>query len=295
VTGAFCIFKDYNSDRTNDYLILDCALYYQRSGRRVLLCSADRNLCFDAEAARTFLPSSSRSTSEIPSLLNWQIDIPSLLPSARWSSQELAHNTFGPEVDVRAFGAYRASYRDRQSTRAPPKLIPDDDLMDIDDDDAAVLEDLLPSHELDLLHLQIIEHFTRLLVELIGRVGGPEVLRKPTADGVSASVHAAGWSKKYYTEWSAQDCLQYLDTKKRQTSSWPRLDVFLAPPYSGRGARRGQDWARGDWDVALEALRAIGDSWQESSIGESLVVLQPHLDAVFDACMRPTGIGNTFG
>jgi hypothetical protein len=168
--------------------------------------------------------------------------------------------------------------------------------MDIDTDSAHTI-DLLPSHPLDLLHLQIIEHFTALLVELVGHVGAPEVLRKPVGDGLSASRYAPEWAKTHYLDWPASYCIQYLDTKKRLKPSFPRLDLFLTYPYSrpGTGARRGQEWSRKDWEVALEALKSLGELWQEISIAESLAVLQPHLIAVFEEPMRPTGIGNMFG
>jgi len=42
----------------------------------------------------------------------------------------------------------------------------DDEGMDIDDD-SAVTELVRPSHALDLLHLQVIDHFSELLLELV--------------------------------------------------------------------------------------------------------------------------------
>jgi hypothetical protein len=168
--------------------------------------------------------------------------------------------------------------------------------MDVDDDETS-LPDLLPSHALDLLHLQVIEHFMALLIELVGRVAGPEILRVPAGEGSRSSRYAPDWAKKHYLEWTAPDCLEYLGTKKRLSPSSPRLDLFLTYPYggSGSGARRGQEWSRRDWDVALGVLRSLGDAWQEPSIGESLDVLQPHLTAIFEGPMRPSGIGNSFG
>jgi hypothetical protein len=161
--------------------------------------------------------------------------------------------------------------------------------MDIDDDSSLPAR-LLPSHALDLLHIQVIEHFTSLLVELVGRAGAQEIHLKSDS-GASQSVHAPSWSKKEYHQWCAADCLDYLNSKKPLAPTQPRVEMFLTMPYAGHGARRGQDWSRRDWDVALEGLGAVGDSWGEISIRESLVVLEPHLRNVFTTPMRPTGIG----
>jgi hypothetical protein len=160
----------------------------------------------------------------------------------------------------------------------------------MDIDDSSLLDRLVPSHALDLLHIQVIEHFTGLLVELAGRVGGPEIRLKPES-GTSQSVHAPSWSKKEYYQWCASDCLEYLNSKKRLPATQPRVEVFLTMPYAGRGARRGQDWSRRDWEVALEGLGKVGDLWGEISIRESLFALRPHLLNVFATPMRPTGIG----
>jgi hypothetical protein len=161
--------------------------------------------------------------------------------------------------------------------------------MDIDDDASEVI--LLPNHALDSLHMQVIEHFTSLLVELVSRVGGPEIRTTAGPQGAAQSRYAPAWTRKPYLQWSAHDCLEYLSTKKKLPPSNPRLDLFLTMPYAGRGARRGQDWSRRDWEVSLEALATLGHQWQEISIQESLIHLQPHFQGVFATPMSPTGIG----
>lgn len=169
-----------------------------------------------------------------------------------------------------------------------------DDGMHVDDETVPVAEVLLPSHALDLLHIQIVEHFTRLLVELVGRIGGPELRNRIADRGAALSQHAPPWQSqaKDYTEWSAPDCLDYLDYKKNAAGSNSRVAAFLSKPYSRYGARRGQDWSRRDWEVGLERLGKIGDRWGEASIRESLTVLEPHLLDIFEFGnrMRPTGI-----
>jgi hypothetical protein len=198
-------------------------------------------------------------------------------------------------VDLNYFGSYRISYKDPRSNlielvpAAPPA---DEDSMNVDED-ASVSKILQPSHALDLLHIQVIDHFTRLVVELVGRVGGPEIHDPcPPDEGTSASRYAPQWqsNKRHYSEWNIAECLEYLDSKKRIPVTSPRVDVFLSKPYATRGARRGQDWSRRDWEVALRGLERIGDIWEEGSIGESLGVLDRHVLGIFATKMRPTGI-----
>jgi hypothetical protein len=157
--------------------------------------------------------------------------------------------------------------------------------MDIDDPPSDALH---PSHALDLLHIQVIDHFTTLLVDLVGRVGGSDV--QGNQSGASLSRFAPSWSRNDYLRYSASDCLEYLKTKKTLEPSSPRLDIFLSKPYACPGARRGQDWSRKDWYIALTALGEVGDIWGENSIRESLQGLVVHLEYVFAQAMRPTGI-----
>jgi len=165
--------------------------------------------------------------------------------------------------------------------------------MDIDEDSessSSATKVLLPSHALDLLHIQVIEHFTRLLVELVGRVGN-DLIQKQVEGGTSLSRYAPQLPKTHYSEWNAPQCLEYLHSKRSPPrSARPPVEVFLALPYTRRGARRGQDWSHRDWEVALDALANIGDLWQEGYIRESRNGLKPIMENVFGMRMRPTGI-----
>ncbi|GLB33915.1 putative large family of predicted nucleotide-binding domains containing protein [Lyophyllum shimeji] len=266
--------EDFGTERMNDALILDCCVYFRR-WRRTFLCSSDKNLCIETENATA--------------------GIPTLSPTRNWSSREIAFVIFGEYgIDLSRFAAYRISYKDPTSNVAAlsPAVEYDDDMMAVDDD-ASMTHVLLPSHALDLLHIQVIDHFTRLLVELVGRVGGPEIHQAARAgDGTSASRYAPQWQRqgRHYLEWTAADVLEYLDHEKKIPATSPRVAVFLSMPYSNRGARRGQDWSRRDWEVALAGLGRIGDMWEEPSIGESLRVLERHVEGIFATKMRPTGI-----
>lgn len=196
-------------------------------------------------------------------------------------------------IDLSTFGSYSASYKDRISVSTAPTPTAgqvDDDSMNIDDD-GSVAEVLQPSHALDLLHIQVIDHFTRLLVELVGRVGGSG-LHRTAEDGCLVSRHAPQWQlrKQHYSGWNAAECLEYLESIKGVAATSPRVEVFLSRPYSERGARRGQDWSPKDWEVGLEGLGLVGDVWEEGSIRESICVLRPHLQEILMMKMRPTGI-----
>jgi hypothetical protein len=216
------------------------------------------------------------------------LDIRAINVTPRFSSRDVAEALFGDQIDLSKFSGYHESYRSDTFHRrqaAKPK-IPDEDRMDIDEDAGA--DALHPSHALDLLHIQVVDHFTRLLVELVGRIGGQEV--QGNKNGGSASRYAPSWSKKNYLQYDASDCLDYLGSKKPIKPCSPRLDIFLRRPYEIRGSRRGQDWSRKDWMVALTSLGDVGDAWGEGSIRESLFWLEPHLGYVFSQAMRPTGI-----
>lgn len=230
--------------------------------------------------------------------------ISTILPdrSRHWCSRDIAEVLFGQEVDLAKFAAHTPSYRlssviDPSKAQHPAVLSQEDDSMDVDDDpefSASSDEILLPSHALDLLHIQVIEHFTRLLLELVGRVGGITSIKQNQVEGgANSSMHALRSPSlpKEWKKWGAPECIHYLNKKNSLPQSChPRVEIFLALPYTCRGARRGQDWSRKDWEIALDALARTGDLWQEGYIRESLACLKPIVNDVFCRRMRPTGI-----
>jgi hypothetical protein len=194
-----------------------------------------------------------------------------------------------PRLD--AFATHQRAYRPSAKVRAPgpPRQVavtapPPDDSMDVDDDNAT--EFLLPSHALDSLHIQVIEHFRGLLQGLALRIGGPDL----AGGSASRSSHAPAFMTKPYYEWTSAQALEYIGLKRKLPSSEPRLDVFMALPYSVRGARRGQDWPRRAWDQALNALAQLGKDWNAGAIVESVSVLPFHCERIFLMPMRPTGM-----
>ncbi|KAJ7498800.1 PIN domain-containing protein [Mycena latifolia] len=228
-------------ERGNDELILDCCLYFRRRFPTVLL-SEDKNLSAEAISH----------------------DVAAIAPS---SGRELAGYLLGRDMDT--FAPYQADYKGIESLQQEQ-----DDSMDVDEAEPK----LTPPEAMDLLHVQIIDHFTRLLVALVGRVGGPE-LEDPCSDD-NASQYAPKWKTMPYKEWNAGDCLEYLDRRIRVKRTYPRLEVFLSKPYSP-GARCGREWSYEAWSSALDGLRQIGDDWDEPSIRGDLEELARQREAVF--------------
>jgi hypothetical protein len=193
---------------------------------------------------------------------------------------------------ITQFAAFNAAYRPALKVQAKAgaistsRAVHEDDGMEVDDEAAG--EALLPSHALDSLHLQVIDHFRYLLQDIVRRVGGEEIMG--VSPDAARSTHAPAWSKKHYLDWSAAEALEYLHARKPLPRTQPDVRVFLSHPYTGRGTRRGQDWPRQAWEQALMAILRIGEQWGEASVKESLEVLAPHCAIVFATPMRPTGM-----
>lgn len=257
--------EEHGMERTNDSLILDCCQYFFRQ-RRTFLCSKDKILAVEAESA----------------------GISTIFPHrGSFCSRDIAFAVFG-QATAKTFSGYYPVYSNESEERDASRAMPDDDGMDVDDD-SAIAQVVRPSHALDLLHLQIIEYFSLLLLDLVGVVGQGEVQR--FGDGCVGSRHASSYARKHITLWTASDCVEYLDSKKPRPRSSPRVEVFLTKPYEGRGARRGQDWSRRDWEVALKALAMIGEQWEAgSAIRDSIPAVQFHVSRIFSLPMRPTGL-----
>lgn len=159
------------------------------------------------------------------------------------------------------------------------------------DDDLSMSPPCQPSHPLDLLHLQVIDYFTQLLLDLVVIVGVSEVHRFGNSD--TSSQHAPPYTRKHISLWTASDCIEYLNSKQSSPipNPNPKVEIFLTKPYH-RGARRGQDWTRRDWEVALETLGKVGDLWGVGSmVRGSVEAVKFHVTRIFAMPLRPTGVG----
>ncbi|KDR83639.1 hypothetical protein GALMADRAFT_235946 [Galerina marginata CBS 339.88] len=240
----------------NDSLILDCCMYFLRE-RQTFLCSADNNLC----------------------IISQMQGISAITPSRFWSSREIAYAIYGANVDVSRFGIHKESYR---NVRDPPEAaaVREDDSMMVDDEGAG--NDFVSEHPINMLHAAVADHFTRLLIELVGKVGGEEVRQRSSPEEEALmSRHAP--RRRHYTEWGVSECLEYLNGRRKVKVANPRPGVFLLKSYtrSVPGSRPGREWSRQGWRVALNSLKETAVAWGDVSIPESLHFLEPHIDAVF--------------
>ncbi|KAK0230928.1 PIN domain-containing protein [Armillaria fumosa] len=260
-----------DGDRGNDELIVDCCKYFALI-RRTVLWSGDKNLCFDVHAERT---------------------IGALSPDRRqWTSRYLIGVIFEHTVDLSRFTSEKPTYkrgtRIVEETSQLPSHTRDPDGMVIDEesDDGLVI---IRTDACDLLHVQVVHHFSMLLSQLVLRAGSAEIHSYQTR---SVSRYAPEWqhNRKPIADWSVSELLEYLDGKKCRAATNPKLEWFLqlASSYrpdpktnDSRGSRRGQDWSRTDWLNALGGLKQIGINWADTPIQESLAMLERELTFVF--------------
>jgi hypothetical protein len=198
--------------------------------------------------------------------------IRTIVPRHHWCSRDLARCLFGDIAGIEQFAIYKEYYQDATEDR-------DFDMI-IDDQDES---GWTPQHPLNLLHQALIDHFTRLLVELVGRVGGDEVrLETSVEEEAHLSRHAP--RRRHYSRWSVSECVEYLNRSKNIEPRNPPAERFLLkvdPKKSVPYARRGWEWSRRDWEIALNNLRETAVAWGDVSIPESLYYLQQHIDAAF--------------
>ncbi|PPQ99048.1 hypothetical protein CVT24_003608 [Panaeolus cyanescens] len=151
----------------NDQLILDCVEYHARYRGQTILCSSDKNLCINANTQ----------------------GVHTISPKEYWSSQEMAVQTFGKDIDVSRFGRYKESYKDKLSSSSQHeergiRYDDDGDIMMVDEveEEPRAAEIFKSEDPLNMLHEAIVDHFGRLLTELVGRLIEPERRQRPTAD-----------------------------------------------------------------------------------------------------------------
>ncbi|KAK7695923.1 hypothetical protein QCA50_000562 [Cerrena zonata] len=267
----------------NDLAIFDCLQYFKTQGN-VALVTYDTLLCtyVDANDILHIKPPTGKDKTDKKNK-----------GTPRWSSRCLAYEIYKNHDLANFFHSadsgpgYRRGNSSGQVGISQAPAADDDEAMDIDDDASKTqrLEDFEPSHALDALHLQIIEHFTAVLKEVTERV------RLAAKDDLTptTSMHAPSYRRKLFYLWDVGDCLDYLDSKKRLRKKNPPLQVFLLRRNQNRGWRRGQDWSRQDWRIALQALEEIGQLFDEGVVLESLESLNPHVEFIFAQPMRPTG------
>lgn len=203
-------------------------------------------------------------------------DIQTLEPRKDWSSRAIASSIFGSDA-CRGFDGYVQSQIRQGGTSTHIQSSSGAVVVDRMSIDIQRSTEWIPSHVLDDLHLQLVDHFTILLKELVERIN-PEVARSAGKNGASLSMHA-GVLTKPFEEWTAADCLEHLATARKIPGSPAlRLESFMSKPHckdaNARGRRRGQDWTRVQWDTAIQMLGRVGKSFEDQAIGESVDLLK---------------------
>ncbi len=230
--------------------------------------------------------------------------------SKKWSSRELARKIFGyapNHADLIHFSAYVETKRPATVKKAlekglgGPSVLADDDAMEVDDggDIPDSGRRVRPSHVLDVLHFDIVDHFTTRLRDTVQRTV-PHLLA--TRSGAAASMYSP--VSKPLQAWSAPDCIKQLcNTKSRffpkrapsearslieSAEGGTRLQVFLADPYDGMPqARRGREWARQEWIDCLGVLDLVAVIWEDQAIQIDMAYLWPYVEQAFGQQMRP--------
>lgn len=239
----------------NDDHIVDCCKYFESKAATVLY-SCDKNLCLrcDQEGLRFISPP----------------------PPHEYTSLDLIKCILGilPEYSVYLNRMIlNHSHVVRNNTTQGDGMMIDDD---------APFSYQIP--QATLVHQQVIECFTPLLRALVKRVGGAE-LEKLRKSGNSVSKYAPKWQQNTapVEKYSAGDCLEYLQHKKRIvfTKPEPPLDRFLRHPYSGNGALSGVEWTASAWRAAVASLRQIGETWKDGAMLEQVELLDQYVKSEY--------------
>ena len=217
----------------------------------------------------------------------------------RFSNKTLALWLFGEREEVvRLFPD--------KSAKGTLEMVQWHDEMEVDDDDSGIeSKELPPSHQLDMLHQQIVVHFRPILLDLVRRVSPQLFERREERTGSTASIHNP--ISKNPEKWGMKECVEHLAGQARtvllgrgndaagenmQTirHGAARLGAFLCHRSErGVASRRGQEWSREDWMGCLKVLKSFGETWRDEGILFSLQALGPVLDETFAIRMRPTG------
>lgn len=284
---------------TNDDLILDCCLFYrQHKSQSIALISADYNMCIKA-------------TSQ-------DIQIVNPRDFRKWSSRELARKIFcyGPQApELTQYSSYVDTKRPITVKEALDKDIGvlslaqmrglDASLMDIDDDIDSLPSTNIrprPSHILDVLHYDIVDHFTNRLRDAVLRVSprlASVIDSSRSKIGSETSQHSI--ENQSVSTWSAAECIQHLIQKIpaskipnqarniiNSSSGTRRLIVFLADPYDGTPqARRGQEWPRQEWVDCLGVLALLAVILEDQAIQIDMCYLWTYVQDAFGQQMVP--------
>lgn len=226
---------------------------------------------------------------------------PTAAPARGWSSRAIAREVFGLHTEDRTLLLFddhsskftrQAAANGQHTQETPPPRAADPDAMDIDGIVEEEPAQYSSSDLLNMLHVQIIDHFTERLRELVKRVGGNEI----PVDKIFTSMHAPSWQKKLLQEWSAQECIDYLKQSKKKKGEMPlvgKLLGFFQKPYQkydGVVGRTGQEWPRVRWTECEDTLEKIGECFEDQSMLTSVQSLRLYSEEIWLRRQRPAGM-----
>ncbi|KZT74322.1 hypothetical protein DAEQUDRAFT_720487 [Daedalea quercina L-15889] len=273
--------KPYELERKNDMYIYACCRFFVKE-KPLIFVSGDVNLQSTVESINT----DSVSRAELFA------DILTIRPDKKgWSNRDLARKLADNGVNIPGLRVddvpkYKRSRNTKggRVTEISGEAVGDGDvdMMDVDQEPPPA-EFFIPSHALDALHLQVIDHFTLLLKDLAFRKGAGD-LPPPTE-----SRHAPEYRRQEFLAWTVGNCLDYLGSQKPLRPSNPPLPRFLLPKCRIPGTRRGQDWSHQDWKNIITSLEELGISFEDGAILVSVEYLKQEAAYVFSLQLRPTG------
>ncbi|OCH92928.1 hypothetical protein OBBRIDRAFT_725934 [Obba rivulosa] len=268
--------------RMNDLSIVGCCMHFQKQGNIALL-TRDKNLFIECKTHHLF----------------------TIYPPARgqrWSSRELARHLWPPgQMDLTRFAAHTKRYsktheRTAGAARHEHKATvqrAEDDVMEIDDGDSQLTSFAEEKYELmnpiNALHVQIVEHFRVVVYRTAERVRRESGYRTPPSQ--SLSLHAPGVMRKPSKDWTMSDCMDYLGTKKKLVKAKECDRAFWCLRQDGEhsGWRNGDQWATSQWMKSLDALKEIGEQFEDGWLLNSLETLAPEVHNILYA-PRPAGM-----
>ncbi|KAH9938217.1 uncharacterized protein B0H18DRAFT_966123 [Fomitopsis serialis] len=262
--------ESHENERKNDIYIYDCCQYFAQSKSdgtraRVAFVSSDVILLSTVESMNA---DSVRGANPYETVLTIRPD------KSGWSSRTLARQLAEGGADIHPEVGADDIPKDQRTHHNHSTVTDVDDRMEVDDEP---VEKFIPSHPIDALHLQVIDHFTLLLKDLAHRV------RTDAGDVTprNRSQHEPGYRQKDVSMWTVGDCLDYLGTKKPLRPS--------DPPLRCDGTRRGQEWSHQAWKNITVALEDIGNKFEDGAVLGSVESFRQEKDHVFELPLRPTG------
>lgn len=203
-------------------------------------------------------------------------DIPIILYERNWNYLRL-YAAMTPELQDTAYGSIHVSTRQfakKQPTYAQPQPRVDDGMM-IDDDASLHIPSAIAQHPMDAAHLEVCGLALPLLRKAALNVVQIEHARL-IRGGRDASVHSGSRNDGFSSVRQLPDeealgvatvkeCLVLLWRLTKANKPYNSLVPFLLPAGE-RGARRGREFSRGDWEAGGQEILRVGIDAQDDAL-----------------------------